>query len=51
MELKPIFKCVIALDVHHAKTTACAIVEHDDGQLEISKLDFGTFKRDRHALA
>jgi transposase len=44
-------KRVIALDVHQAKITACAIVEHDDGRLEEIKRDFGAFKRDRRALA
>jgi len=51
MELTAMFKRVIALDVHQAKITACAIVEHDDGRQEMSKLDFGAFKRDRRALA
>ena len=51
MELTPIYKRVIALDVHQAKITACAIVEHDDGRQEVSKCEFGAFKRDRRALA
>lgn len=51
MELIPIYKRVIALDVHQAKITACAIVEHDDGRQEVSKCEFGAFKRDRRALA
>lgn len=51
MDLTPMHKRVIALDVHQAKITACAIVEHDDGQVEVIKHEFGTFKRDRHALA
>lgn len=51
MELTPMHKRVIALDVHQAKITACAIVEHDDGRLEEIKRDFGAFKRDRRALA
>ena len=51
MELTPIYKRVIALDVHQAKITACAIVEHDDGRQEMAKLDFGAFRRDRRALA
>jgi transposase len=51
MELSPMYKRVIALDVHQTKITACAVVEHDDGQLEIIKRDFGPFKRDRRALA
>jgi transposase len=51
MELTPIYKRVIALDVHQAKITACAIIEHDDGRQEMVKRDFGAFKRDRRALA
>jgi transposase len=51
MDLTPMYKRVIALDVHQAKITACAIVEHDDGRQEMSKRDFGAFKRDRRALA
>jgi len=51
MQLTPIYKRVIALDVHQAKITACAIVEHDDGRQEMTKLDFGAFRRDRRALA
>lgn len=51
MDLTPIHKRVIALDVHQAKITACAIVEHDDGRVEVSTREFGAFKRDRRALA
>ncbi len=51
MDLSPIYKRVIALDVHQAKITACAIVEHDDGRQEMIQRDFGAFKRDRRALA
>ena len=51
MDLTPMHKRVIALDVHQAKITACAIVEHDDGRVEVSKREFGAFKRDRRALA
>ena len=51
MDLTPMHKRVIALDVHQAKITACAVVEHDDGRVEVTKLDFGAFKRDRRALA
>jgi transposase len=51
MELTPMHKRVIALDVHQAKITACAVVQHDDGRVEVSKRDFGAFKRDRRALA
>ncbi len=51
MDLTPMHKRVIALDVHQAKITACAVVEHEDGRVEVTKCDFGAFKRDRRALA
>lgn len=51
MDLTPMHKRVIALDVHQARITACAVVEHHDGRVEVIKRDFGTFKRDRRALA
>ena len=51
MELKPMHRRVIALDVHQAKITACAVVEYDDGRVEVTKRDFGAFRRDRRALA
>ena len=50
MELIALHKRVIALDVHQAKITACAIVEHDDGRIEVTKREFGAFQRDRRAL-
>ena len=34
MELTPMHKRVIALDVHQAKITACAVFEHDDGRVD-----------------
>ena len=43
MDLTPMHKRVIALDVHQAKITACAVVEHDDGRVEVIKRDFGAF--------
>ena len=43
MDLTPMHKRVIALDVHQAKITACAVIEHDDGRLEVTKRDFGAF--------
>jgi anti-sigma-K factor RskA len=44
-------KRVIALDVHQAKITACAVVEQEDGRVEVTQREFGAFKRDRRALA
>lgn len=51
MELTPIYKRVIGLDVHQAQITACAITEHSDGTLTLDERQFGGFKRDRLALA
>ena len=50
MELTPIYKRVIGLDVHQAQITACAIVE-EEGDSRVELLQFGTFKKDRKALA
>lgn len=51
MELVPLHKRVIGLDVHQAQITACAIVEEADGTTRIEQRQFGAFKRDRRALA
>ena len=51
MELTPIHKRVIGLDVHQATIVACAILEDPDGALRIERRTFGAFKRDRSALA
>jgi transposase len=51
MELIPIFKRVVGLDVHQGKVSACAIIEQDDGSVTVELREFGGFKRDRRALA
>ena len=51
MELKPIYRRVIGLDVHQAKISACAIIEQSDGTEMVEMREFGGFKRDREALA
>jgi transposase len=51
MELIALHKRVIGLDIHQAQITACAIIDHDDGTHDIQRRQFGTFKRDRRALA
>lgn len=51
MELVPIFKRVIGLDVHQRQVTACGIIEEVDGQVRIEQRQFGAFKKDRRALA
>jgi transposase len=51
MELVPIHKRVIGLDIHQAQITACAIIEESSGETRIEQRQFGAFKRDRRALA
>ncbi len=51
MELTPIYKRVIGLDVHQAKISACAVAEQADGTVTVDAREFGGFKRDRRALA
>jgi transposase len=51
MELTPIYQRVVALDVHQAKLTVCALCENADGQAQVELREFGGFKRDRRALA
>lgn len=51
MELSPIYRRVIGLDVHQAQITACAITEQVDGSTRTECRQFRTFKKDRRALA
>jgi len=51
MEITPIYKRVIGLDVHQAKISACAVAEQTDGTITVEHQEFGAFKRDRRALA
>jgi len=50
VELTSIYRRVIGLDVHQAQITACAIVE-EEGNIRVERRQFGTFKKDRRALA
>lgn len=51
MEIKPIYKRVMGLDVHQNKISACALIEQSDGTVTVEMREFGSFKRDRRALA
>jgi len=51
MEITPIYKRVIGLDVHQNKISACALIEQSDGTVTVELREFGGFKRDRRALA
>ena len=49
MDLIPLHKRVVALDVHQALITACAIIADEDG-VRIEERSFETFKRGLRAL-
>lgn len=51
MELVPIYRRVIGLDIHQAKISACAVSEQSDGSVVVETREFGGFKRDRQELA
>ena len=51
MELPTIFQRVVGLDIHQAQVTACAVITQPDGTTTTEHRQFGTFKRDRRALA
>jgi len=51
MDLTPIYKRSIGLDVHQAQISACAVIEQSDGSCVVERREFGGFKRDRKALA
>jgi transposase len=51
MDLTPIYKRVIGLDVHQSQISACAVTEQADGSSLVERREFGGFKRDRKALA
>lgn len=51
MDITPIYSRVIGLDVHQAKISVCALIEEPDGSVTVEHREFGTFKRDLHALA
>lgn len=51
MELKPLYRRVVGLDVHQAQITACALFEDEDGTPRVERRQFGAFQRDRRALA
>ena len=51
MELNAIYRRVVAIDVHQAKLTACALYENENGEVINEIKEFGGFKRDRIAMS
>jgi hypothetical protein len=44
MELNPIYRNAIGLDVHQKQVTACLIAEQADGSIHSETVTFGTFR-------
>jgi transposase len=44
MDLVPLYDRVVALDVHQAVITTCAIIKDEDG-VRVERRSFETFKR------
>jgi transposase len=51
MDLAPIYRCAVGLDVHQAQITVCVLSEGADGEVVAEVREFGGFKRDRRAMA
>ena len=51
MEINPIYRSAVGMDVHLAQVTVCAIVAGTDGEVKVETREFGAFKRDRRAMA
>jgi hypothetical protein len=51
MDITPIYRRVIGLDVHQTQFTARAIIGQTDGGVTHERREFGCFKRDRTVLA
>jgi len=51
MDITPLYKRVIGLDVHHEQVTACAIVDGSGENDSVAFQTFGTFHNDCQSLA
>ena len=51
MDIQPIFRCSVGIDVHLALLCVCVIVAEPGCEPAVHRREFGGFKRDRHAMA
>ncbi len=51
MDIQPIFRCSVGIDVHLALICVCIIVADPGMEPTVYRREFGGFKRDRHAMA
>jgi transposase len=51
MDIQPIFRCAVGMDVHLASIMVCVIVRDGEGDPQVHLRQFGAFRRDRIAMA
>ncbi len=51
MDIQPIFRCAVGMDIHLALICVCLIVAQPGLEPEVHRREFGGFKRDRRAMA
>lgn len=52
MDIQPVYRCSVGIDVHLKLLVVCVIIQHEEGQEpEIHQRQFGGFRRDRREMA
>jgi transposase len=51
MDIQPIFRCAVGMDVHLAVIHICVILQEPGCEPEVHRRQFGAFQRDRRAMA
>lgn len=51
MEIQPLFRCAVGIDIHLALICVCIIVAQPGLEPVVHRREFGGFKRDRRAMA
>jgi transposase len=50
MDIQPIFRCAVGMDVHLAVIHVCVILQEAGCEPEVHRRPFGAFQRDRRAM-
>ncbi|VFN06304.1 MAG: Transposase, partial [Candidatus Kentron sp. G] len=52
MEIRPIYRCSVGIDVHLMSFAVCIIIQGEENtEPEVHQREFGGFKRDKRAMA
>jgi transposase len=51
MDIQPIFRCAVGMDIHLAIIHVCVILQEPGCEPEVHRRQFGAFQRDRRAMA